>query len=80
METLGEQFDRISKILKKKQDLDTSQYSIVNRSKHSIDIEYYEKKVQSLLEKISLHGRNYIEGTNTSPIKVNRKARIVTGY
>jgi len=77
LETLGEELAFVKKQLKKA--LMASSRDINNR-KIQQEVEQLRLEKEELLKKIAQYGSSYIEGKNTSPIKVNRKARIVIGY
>ena len=77
METLGQELEFVKKQLKKA--LMASSRDINNR-KIQQEVSELRSERDALLEKIAQHGKNHIEGSNSAPISVNRKAKVVIGY
>jgi len=77
-DTLGTQIDRVQNAIAAIESGRSSSYEIEGRKLTYIDLPTLYKREQALLHKISLYGRNYVEGQNASGLP--RRARVEFGW
>ena len=76
-ETLGEKLDRVQDAIAAIESGRAKQYMIEGRQMTYIDLPALYRREESLLKKIGLYGRDYIEGASSA--STPRRVRVVFG-